>query len=277
MTSSDPAQPSKRLVGRIALETPLGALLGDVRIRLLEAIEAHGSISQAAKAVPLSYKAAWDAIDAINNLADAPLVERSVGGRQGGGTRLTDYGRNMVALYRAMESEYQQALDRVAGRLALASTGDIGQFRSLLRRMAMKTSARNQLVGNIWALRAGEVDYEVCLRLDDQNRISAIITHDSAQALDLAIGKEVHALIKASAVMLLTDEALKLAAANQLWGEVVAIHPGPVNAEVTLQLPGGRTLTAVVTQASIERLQLVPGKRACAVFKASDVILATFE
>ena len=277
MTSSDPAQPSKRLVGKIALETPLGALLGDVRIRLLEAIETHGSISQAAKAVPLSYKAAWDAIDAINNLADAPLVERSVGGRQGGGTKLTDYGRNMVALYRAMEKEYQEALDRVAGRLALAGGRDIGQFRTLLRRMAMKTSARNQLAGSIWALRAGEVDYEVCLRLDDQNRISAIITHDSAQTLGLAIGKEVSALIKASAVMLLTDESLKLAAANQLWGEVAAIHPGPVNAEVTLQLPGGRTLTAVVTQASIERLQLAPGRRACAVFKASDVILATFE
>jgi molybdenum-dependent DNA-binding transcriptional regulator ModE len=57
--------------------------LGDTRIRLLEAIDRYGSISQAAKAVPLSYKAAWDAVDAMNNLAEAPLVERSVGGKHG--------------------------------------------------------------------------------------------------------------------------------------------------------------------------------------------------
>ena len=57
----------------------------------------------AGRLIPLSYKAAWDAVDAMNNMADSPLVERSVGNRQGGGTTLTHYGRQMVALYRAME------------------------------------------------------------------------------------------------------------------------------------------------------------------------------
>lgn len=277
MTASDSARGTKRLVGKLALETQLGALLGDTRIRLLEAIEQHGSISQAAKAVPLSYKAAWDAVDAMNNMADVPLVERSVGGRQGGGTKLTDYGRNMVALYRAMEKEYQEALDRVSDRLGRIGVDDVSQFRSLMRRIAMKTSARNQFCGTVWALRAGEVDYEVSLRLDDRNQITAVITRDSAESLGLAIGTEVYALIKSSAVLLFTDETVRLSASNQLWGEVVAIHPGPVNAEVSLQLPGGRSVTSVVTQASIERLQLAPGKRACAMFKASDVILATFD
>lgn len=277
MTAPEPHTASNKLLGKIALETPLGALLGDVRIRLLEAIETHGSISQAAKAVPLSYKAAWDAIDAINNMADAPLVERSVGGRQGGGTKLTDYGRNMVALYRAMEKEYQEALDRVAQRLEQRGANDVAQFRSLMRRMAMKTSARNQFFGAIWSLRASEVDFEVSLRLDDQNLLTAIITRASAENLGLAMGKEVYAFIKSSAVMLLTDASIRISAANLLWGEIVSIHSGPVNAEVTLQLPGGRTVTSVVTQNSIERLQLAVGTRACAMFKASDVILATFD
>ena len=159
MTAPAPGASPTRLLGKIALETPLGVLLGDMRIRLLEAIETHGSISQAARAVPLSYKAAWDAVDAINNMADAPLVERSVGGRQGGGTRLTDYGRNMIALYRAMEKEYQEALDRVTQRLEQHGANDMAQFRSLMRRMAMKTSARNQFFGAIWALRASEVEH----------------------------------------------------------------------------------------------------------------------
>lgn len=277
MTSSAPPPSHSKLVGKIALETQLGALLGDTRIRLLEAIATHGSISQAAKAVPLSYKAAWDAIDAMNNMADFPLVERTVGGRQGGGTQLTDYGRQMVALYRAMEKEYQEALDRVSERLGQIGVSDVGQFRSLMRRMAMRTSARNQFFGAIWALRAGEVDYEVSLRLDDQNLLTAIITRDSAENLGLAMGREIYALVKSSAVMLLTDESLRTSATNRLWGEVDAIHPGPVNAEVTLRLPGGRTVTSVVTQSSIERLGLAVGKRACATFKASDVILASFD
>ena len=52
----------------------MGNFLGDKRIRLLEAIDQQGSISQAAKAVPMSYKAAWDAVDDMNNVAPQPLV-----------------------------------------------------------------------------------------------------------------------------------------------------------------------------------------------------------
>ena len=103
-----------RLRGTLSVDTEFGSFLGDTRIRLLEAIDKHGSITQAAKAVPLSYKAAWDAIDAMNNLADQPLVLRSTGGRNGGGTQLTEHGRKTIALYRALEEAYQSALDRLS-------------------------------------------------------------------------------------------------------------------------------------------------------------------
>ena len=65
-----PRQVATRLTGHLEVSTDLGAFLGDTRVRLLEAIDEHGSISQAAKHVPISYKTAWDAIDAMNNLAD---------------------------------------------------------------------------------------------------------------------------------------------------------------------------------------------------------------
>ncbi len=67
--------------------------LGYDRIRLLEMIEEHGSITKAAKAVGISYKTAWDTMDAINNLSDKPLFIRSAGGKSGGGTRLTEEGK----------------------------------------------------------------------------------------------------------------------------------------------------------------------------------------
>ena len=84
-------QIAHRLRSRLEVDTEFGSFLGDTRIRLLEAIDLHGSISQAAKAVPISYKAAWDAVDAMNNLADQPLVVRPAGGTDGGAARLTHH------------------------------------------------------------------------------------------------------------------------------------------------------------------------------------------
>jgi molybdate transport system regulatory protein len=255
------------------VEADGAAFLGAKRIKLLEAIGLTGSISQAAKAVPLSYKAAWDAIDAVNNAAERPLVTRAAGGRHGGGTQLTEYGRKVIAMYRAVEQEYQGALDRLGCGLAGVDAEDVRQFQSLLRRSAMTASARNQFCGPISALRAGGVHYEVCLRLDERNELVATITRDSAEAMGLAIGREVFALVKSSSVLLLTDPGVRVSARNQLWGEVARIDSGPVNCEVSLALPGGKAVTAIVTRDSVAQLGLAVGEPACAVFKASSVIL----
>jgi molybdate transport system regulatory protein len=262
-----------RFKGRLEVETEVGTFLGDKRIRLLEAIDQHGSINSAAQFVPISYKAAWDAVDAMNNLADEPLVTRAVGGKNGGGTRLTDYGRRIVALYRALEAEYQAALDRLTVGMNEGEAGNFNQFRQILKRMSMKTSARNQFVGSIVALRAGEVSYEVCLKLDDANELVAVITRESADNLGLTIGMEVYALVKSSSVLLLTDRTARTTARNHLWGEVTHIHEGPVNSEVVMTLPGGKSICAVVTHDSVTHLGLSKGTPVCAVFKASSVIV----
>ena len=80
------------------------------RIALLAQIAELGSITRAAKAVGISYKGAWDAIDELNNLAERPLVERSVGGKGGGGARLTAEGERLLALYRRLEALQAQVL-----------------------------------------------------------------------------------------------------------------------------------------------------------------------
>ena len=266
-------QGGRRLTGRLEVETEQGAFLGNTRIRLLEAIDTHGSISQAAKFVPLSYKAAWDAVDAMNNLADRPLVTRATGGRHGGGTRLTDYGRQMVELYRALETEYQAALERLTASMNEGAAGTLQEFRRLLKRMSMKTSARNQFAGTIVGLRAGEVDYEVRLKLDDANELAGVITRASAENMGLEIGMEIWALVKSSSVMILAGKASRTTARNHLWGEVSRIHREAVNAEVALTLPGGKTVCAVISNESVDDLALAVGSQACAVFKASAVIL----
>ncbi len=265
-----------RLRSKLEFDGPFGAFIGDTRIRLLEAIDEHGSISQAAKAVPLSYKAAWDAVDAMNNLAEQPLVLRSTGGKHGGGTQLTDYGRKVIALYRALEAEYQAALDRLTASMNDGQSTDFQQFSQLLKRMSMKTSARNQFAGRIVGLREGHVDYEVRIKLDDENELVAVITGESAENLGLSIGMEINALVKSSSVLLLNDPAVRTTARNHLWGEITRIHEGPVNSEVTLAMKNGKSVCAVVTHDSVEKLGLAVGEQACAVFKASSVILCKY-
>jgi molybdate transport system regulatory protein len=268
---------SSRFLARMSIENDAGATLSDTRIRLLEEIGRKGSINRAAKAVPLSYKAAWDAIDTMNNLAAEPLVVRITGGRQSGGTQLTEYGRKVVAMYRALELEYQIALDHVSARLDDVGTSDIADFRRLMHRMSMRSSARNQFSGKVVGLHDGGVDYEVRLKIDEQAEIVALITHASAENLGLAIGLEVLALVKSSSVMLTTTRELRLTARNQLWGMVSEVHEGPINNEVSLALSSGRGVTALITRESCINLGIAPGVEACAFFKSSSVILAVYD
>lgn len=171
-------------------------------MRLLEAIATHGSISQAAKHVPLSYKAAWDAVDAMNNLADEPLVQRTTGGRDGGGTRLTEHGQRLVAMYRAVEADHQRALDRLAGQLSGAPVGDMPGFQHLLRRLSMRTSARNQLWGTVSRIFTGPVNAEVTLDLGAGRSATAVVTRGSVDSLGLAEGVRACAAFKVSSVIL---------------------------------------------------------------------------
>jgi len=257
------------LVGRILLDTDEGSLLAEKRVQLLEAIEQSGTIQKAATQLGLSYKGAWDAVNAMNNLCDQPLVERQVGGRRGGGSQLTEQGRNLIHLYRTVEAEYQRFLDRLGDGLS-----DIQQLNRVMNRFAMKTSARNQFHGKVSALIQGDVSCEVRMRLDDRTEIVAVITNESAENLDLRIGTAVFALIKAPSVVLLQGERCQVSARNRLHGEIAELQRGAVNTEVRVELPGGKSVIAVASNPSCDAMELQPGQPIWAVFKSSNVVLA---
>jgi molybdate transport system regulatory protein len=165
----------------------------------------------------------------------------------------------------------------VAQKFGSEGPGDIQQYRGLLRRMSMKTSARNQFVGPISALRDGVVNCEVTLRLDAQTELVAIITRESVERLGLALGKEVHAFIKAQSVMLMMASAVRTSSRNHLWGTISRIHVGPVNDEITLTLPGGRHVVAIISHESLESMGLLEGAEACALIQDSSITLVTFD
>jgi len=243
---------------------------GRGRIGLLRAIAEQGSITHAAKAVGMSYKAAWDAIDTMNTLAGEPLVARSAGGRGGGSTRLTPRGLRLVERFGQIDAVHQRFL-----KLLDDESIDLEREFSLQRTFNLKTSARNQFAGTVTALRSGAVNDEVELTLPGGARIVAIVTRESTRSLGLATGITAFALLKSSSVIVAAGiEGARISARNQLHGSVASVTPGAVNAEVVIDLDGGGSIGATVTQASLAELGFVPGGRATALFKASSVILA---
>jgi molybdate transport system regulatory protein len=79
--------------------------LGPGKVRLMELIAEHGSISAAGRAMGMSYRRAWLLVDSLNKAFRAPLVASRAGGRKGGGAGLTALGKSVVDHYRAIEAE----------------------------------------------------------------------------------------------------------------------------------------------------------------------------
>ncbi|WP_230409739.1 TOBE domain-containing protein [Undibacterium fentianense] len=266
---STPKNQTMSLQGAVWLAVDGENFGGKNRIELLAHIAESGSITQAAKAIKMSYKAAWDAIDTMNNLAGEPLVERVTGGKGGGGTRLTQRGQQLVDNFKLIEQEHQQFIQQLAQH-----ADKLADDFLLLKKMNMKTSVRNQYRGVITQIKRGAVNDEILLSIAGGQTMVANISHESTEELALQVGVEVFALIKSSSIILLSaGESQRLSARNQLQGHIVRIQEGAVNTEIVLELPGGATLAATITNESCHALALQVGQTATGIFKASSVIL----
>lgn len=242
---------------------------GPARLALLTAIRAHGSIAGAAKATGLSYKGAWDAVQALNNLFERPLVEAQTGGRAGGAARVTVAGDAVLAAYAAIDDELAHVLARLDRTLASGADAD------LLWRLTLRTSARNTFRGTVACISDGAVNAEVVLDIGGGLSLVAIITRDSVADLALEPGTAAVAIVKSSFVILAPGaEPLRTSARNRLVGTVVRHEAGAVSDEIVLDLGGGKTLTAVVTRESGGAPGFAVGETAQALIKASHIILA---
>jgi len=243
--------------------------LNEKLFRLLDAIDRTGSINQAAKVVGLTYKGAWEMVGRANNLSPKLLVATAIGGKQGGGTRLTPAGKAFLNFFNGLQEEHKQFLRQLNQRI-----GSDEDIIFLLKRLIMKASARNQFSGKVSELKLGAVSATIVIRLKGGEDIVASITKDAAEKLGIKQGADVIALVKAPQVVIVTDfGGYQLSARNQLQGTVTHIQPGAVNSEVVIGLQGGDSVAATVTNESMETLGLEIGSTATAIFKASAVIL----
>ncbi|MBV6273513.1 TOBE domain-containing protein [Alcaligenaceae bacterium CGII-47] len=243
------------------------------RLALLEAIGTEGSITAAAKKIGLSYKAAWDAIDTMNNLADSPLVLRTTGGKRGGGASLTPRAQELITWYNAIRHEHQRFLDLLT-RLDPNTPKNL----ELLQHMMVQTSARNRLMGTISHIVTGAVNDEITLQTAEGVTIVATITQASTLKLNLVIGRRILAFIKAPSVIIgLPGCGMTLSARNQLPGTIAHIAQGAVQAEVGIDLGVSTRITALLSLESLRVMKLTLGQPAYAIFKSSSVLLGTLD
>ena len=96
---------------RIWIEKNGQPFLGYGRIKLLEAVYETASISAAAKALDMSYKKAWRLLKDINTKALEPVLQKTIGGKNGGGTKVTDYGLMLIAQFQRLNQNCMQYLE----------------------------------------------------------------------------------------------------------------------------------------------------------------------
>lgn len=99
-----------KIIGRFWIKEEEGTFLGRGRVILLEKIDEFGSISEAARALNMSYRYAWDLVNYMNKHAKSPVVETTKGGKGGGGALITDYGRKCIGFYWDLEQKFEELL-----------------------------------------------------------------------------------------------------------------------------------------------------------------------
>lgn len=246
---------------RVLSARALGYAQADKRLEILHLVGAHGSISQAARVAGVSYKAAWQAIHTLTNLAGEPLVDSAVGGAGGGGARLTTAGERLLAAAKQLQAARSGVLARVNAADSAALAGPRTSMRNHLRAVVQRLEsdgARDPMV-------------RVVLALPDGGELAALITRESAELLGLHDGLPVLALCKATAVRVqAVDVADAGEGANLLTGRALRLSRGVQRDEVTVTLAGDLQLVGFAARPN----RLRAGSRVQAVVDESAVVLA---
>lgn len=162
-------------------------LIGKGGAEILEAIEKENSISNAAKTLGMSYRYVWNYLQEIQSAMENQIVETYKGGKLGGGgAKLTVLGRNLLDEYKQVESYLVEVLSG-QGRLEVKN---------------LKLSARNQFKGKVLAVEKGIVTAKVKVEVATPMTVTAVITKEAVEELNVKIGDEVTAIVKSTEIMI---------------------------------------------------------------------------
>ncbi len=259
--------PGNKIDALLALRSDGRLLIGRERIGLLEAVAEHGSITKAAKASGSSYKTAWEAVNAINNLLPTPAFVTKAGGRAGGGAEVTEAGRRLIAAFHHLE----ERLSRISRLIAEEGLGE--HEEDLLWAAGMRISARNMFRAEVTQIQKWPVDVEVSLKVSDGHSILATVTNSAADDLQLAVGSKILVLIKAPFIGFARVDQAPSVERNWFPGVVTSRIDAERNSEIHLDIGQGKTLIGVVPRQAAEDLGIKEGDEIAATFEANHVIL----
>jgi len=247
-----------------------GARLGEEYVELLKAIQVNGSLREAAAVCGISYRTAWARVTELNSLARDPLVISATGGVGGGESILSGAGQRLLAVQERASALFEQAM-----KMAGIDPEDLDSLFDFLKRISMRTTARNQFQATVTAIRKGPVEAEVETRLRGGAKVTSRVTLGGLDGIGTREGGEVVVIVKATWISLVGGSHVPETDGNHLHGRIVALHPGPANSEIELELDGGEHLVSTVPTISVKTLRLSRGGEAWAVFQPSSVILGT--
>jgi molybdate transport system regulatory protein len=181
------SNPKHKLSCKVWLEYKDKPLIGKGGAEILEAVEKEKSISNAATSLGMSYRYVWNYLREIQGVLEQPIVETFKGGKAGGGgATLTDLGRSLLVEYRQAESYLGKVL---------SDSGSV-EVKSV------KLSARNRFKGKVVAVEKGVITAKVKVEVKLPVTVTAVITKDAVEDLDLKVGDEVEAIVKSTEVMI---------------------------------------------------------------------------
>ncbi len=176
-----------KLSGKIWIEYKGKPLLGKGGAEILEEIRREESISGAAKKLGMSYRYVWSYLQKIEKTIEEPVVVRFRGGKfGGGGAKLTELGRSLLAEYKRLEG----------------CLGEVLSVENYLEVRMLKISARNRLKGKVVAVEKDGLMAKIKVEITTPASVTALISKEAAEDLGIKVGDQVEAVVKATEVMI---------------------------------------------------------------------------
>jgi len=182
-----PTKTKHKLSCKVWIEHKGKPLLGKGGADILEQIKEHKSISKAAANLGMSYRYAWNYLQKIEKTMGEPAVEAYRGGKcGGGGAGLTELGESLLVEYRRVECYLGEVL------------ADVDYWEAV----GLKISARNRLKGKVVAVEKEAVTAKVKVQIAVPVVVTALISREAVEDLDVRVGDKVEAVVKATEVMI---------------------------------------------------------------------------
>lgn len=164
-------------------------VVGEGGADLLKAIKKYGSIAEAAKRTGVSYKYAWNQLGEMERALGETILRKTRGGRTGGGAELTQAAITLLRNYQRVQTYIGRILNDPESWEAIG----------------LKISARNRFKGIVEDIKKGAVTSSVKIKIHVPVTITALISKEAVEDLELQTGDEVEAVIKATEVMVAKD------------------------------------------------------------------------